>query len=406
MNHEPKNITQKKAPLPGAKKLTPKVKRERKPRKLTNAEFRAQRFEAEKPEPQKKDFHFELHKIGVQEPNKKYTCHFNGYAVGLNEGGEHAYFKKLFCGREWCECCGHDGSITHQRRISRIFPKIMPLNNVGYLVVTIPSFLREQFYNVKALKDFKEYWKRKIKRDLSRYKDERKGLIRYHWAGEDGTTWKPHLNILIDKGFIQAEQIERWRHELKVWFKNYFKLAKAPAPNIFYRYTNKDGEKYHKIKYITRATMLKFPDIRTKDFFLKDLKNFKNTTIFGKFPKSEELLTAESQKIYVNNKCAFTGQKIIWKYYIKDITKVIHKKHLEDKGLGIFHAYSCYAFFKDVEELSNFGRVRKPQKIIQQENFAPGEHIKNINRVNFFAHQGKFLIKKPIFYKAFNSLVK
>jgi len=52
-------------------------------------------------------YDFKLTPIKTQKDELKYTCHFNGYLVGLNESGEHAYFKKLFCGREWCKCCGH-----------------------------------------------------------------------------------------------------------------------------------------------------------------------------------------------------------------------------------------------------------------------------------------------------------
>jgi len=281
----------------------------------------------------------------------------------------------------------------------------MPLEKVGYLVATVPAGLRERFYDIKVLKDFKEYWKRKIKRDLYKDGKEPRGLIRYHWAGEDGTTWKPHLNILIEQGWIPEAQLEQWRHDLKFWFKNYFKLDRAPAPNIFYRYTNKDGEKYHKIKYITRATMLRFPDIKTKDFFFKDLKNFKNTTLFGKFPKCEPVELPE-QKIYLHNRCIETGQKITWKYYIKDLSKVVSKSKLQDKGLGIFYVEACYTTFKDVEELSNLGRAHKPQKIISQVNFSPGEILKTSFPDRYIFMVSKFLEAKGHYYQPINKAFK
>lgn len=280
----------------------------------------------------------------------------------------------------------------------------MPLSQVGYLVVTIPSGLRDNFYSVKALKDFKEYWKRKIKREITTADNNTRGLIRYHWAGEDGSTWKPHLNILINKGHISPQLLERWRHDLKFWFKNYFKLEKAPAPNLFYRYTPKDGEKYHKIKYITRATMLNFPDIKTKDFFLKDLKNFKNTTLFGKFPKCKPL-EKDEQKIYLHNKCAITGEPITWKYYIKDITKVISKQYLEDKGLGIFYAETIYTSFKENEALSNLGKVHKPQKIITYGHFDPGEILKTWFPDKYIFAVDQFLYTGIIFYKKIKPLL-
>lgn len=384
------------------KKVSTPQKKIKRPKKLSNAQIKNLRYMAERPEPQKKSYYFELGKVGTQPDSEKYTCHLNGYVIGLDESKEHAYFKRIFCGKEQCECCGHDGSITHQRRISRIFPKIMPLESVGYLVVTVPSFLREYFYSVKVLKDFKEYWKRKIKRDLKKPGHTPSGLMRYHWAGDDGITYKPHLNILINSAWIEPAQLEAWRHDLKFWFKNYFRLSKAPAPNLFYRYTKIDGVKYHKIKYITRATMRKFPDIRTKDFFKRELKNFKNTTLFGKFPKRDDLLKKDDQKIYIQNKCVHTGTKITWQFYAKDITKVVHKRNLEDKGLGMFYAPACHVFLKEAEEVSHIGKRHKRQKLTATAD-PPGEILKTYFPDKYIFTVSKFL-EQAIAYKQARSI--
>jgi len=315
-------------------------------------------------------------------PRNLYTCSNNGFLIGQNASLDHTYFKKVFCGREWCECCGADQSITHQRRISRAYPKIMSLDCVGYLVITVPAELRNDFMNKKILLKFKDYWKRKIKRDLGqKEKGQNKdmcGLIRYHWAGDDNKTFKPHLNILINNAWIETKQLETWRHELRAWFKTTFKLKgpKIPVANIYYQYTKEPGKIYHRLKYITRATLHKFESPELKNFFNIDMKNFKNTTVFGKF-KNVAILQNDSQKIFNYNICPESNEPITWALFTTDLHKVVSKSFTTEKGLGIFHAHTCHTAIKGNQYVSNLGKQKKtkPIKLPERE---PGQVFKDI----------------------------
>lgn len=341
------------------------------------------------PAPQK---NYKLHfkKIQPADPHKLHVCSFNGYLVGQDATKENTYFKKLYCGREWCECCGHDESISHQRRIARAFPKIMSLTTVGYLVVTVPDTLRNEFMNRKILTEFKEYWKRKIKRDLGQKTEFKNkdicGLIRYHWAGDDNITFKPHLNILINNSWIDAETLEKWRHELKYWFKQKFNISahKVPEANIYYQYTRDKGKIYHRLKYITRATLHRFQSPEVKNFFLHEMKNFKNTTVFGKFPPVAALKN-DAQKIYNYNICPFTNTPITWDLYTSEIKNVVANRFVTDKGLGIFHAFSCHVVIKYNHKVSALGKQHKAQKL--KEERPPGWAIYEIqNSDRYYFH--------------------
>lgn len=309
-----------------------------------------------RPTPQKK-YSFKFKELVDQDEAKKYTCNASGYLVGQNQSKSSVFFKKIFCGKEWCPCCGDNMSIAHGRRISRVYDKMMNLGTLGYLVVTTPQSLRKEFLNVEILKDFKNYIKRKLKRDFP----GSAGIIRYHWAGDDETTYKPHINVLFNHAWIEAHDLENFRHDLKFWFKKTFKLSEEETPeaNIYYNYTSDPAKKFHRIKYITRATLRNFESQELKDFFYKDMKNFKNTLLFGTFEKSAEPLKDAAAKVYNKNICPYTNEPILWDSYARNIDEIVHKNFRNDLGLGIIHAYRCYTKLKENEKISFLGRTKK-----------------------------------------------
>lgn len=269
----------------------------------------------------------------------------------------------------------------------------MSLDVAGYLVVTVPAELRRAFMDRKMLTNFKEYWKRKIKRDLGETtKGENKnicGIIRYHWAGDDNKTFKPHLNILINYAFIDPEVLERWRHELQYWFKRECKIKgnKIPAANIYYQYTRVKGKIYHRLKYITRATLHNFESAELKNFFNIKMKNFKNTTTFGKFEKRAPLEN-EAQKLYVNNICPHTNEPITWNLFTTDIRNVVATRYTTEKGLGIFHAFTCHTALKNNPKVSYLGKSRKQKPI--QEQREPGQVFRDCyDSDRFYYHLNK-----------------
>jgi hypothetical protein len=214
------------------------------------------------------------------------------YFVGQTSNAQ--YFKAIQCGKDWCSDCGQILSTTHKRRINPIFPRLRTTLqagfSIGYLVITIPKELRKAFLSKEALKDFRDYWRRKLKREGYEY-----GVIRYHWAGEDGYQWHPHLNILFPAGFIPRETLSIWRDELSKWFAEYLdlKLQKRynpetrqmekifPASNLYFHYLkpkdeNAESKLWHWVKYVTRATQT-----QPNKVSIKVISGFRNTSIFG-----------------------------------------------------------------------------------------------------------------------------
>jgi len=210
-----------------------------------------------------------------------------GFVKGICSGG-HQFAKLLLCGREWCPDCGAEGSMTHKRRIARWWGKVMQMEQLGYLVITVPRAVRKQIQEKKALSDFRTY----VKRKLQRLGYDR-GLIRYHWAGEDGVTWHPHLNILIEELFMPKKVMSELKRDLCTWFANYFDEDPAKCKsNMWYSYTKPmdakfEAHKIHKLKYITRSTLTKFNPAMNWSM-VKVLKRFRATSTWGKWDKTKE----------------------------------------------------------------------------------------------------------------------
>jgi hypothetical protein len=310
-------------------------------------------------------------------PVNLYTCN-KGYLLGtvLNtpqnsvfDKWQPVYVKHLFCGREWCQTCGLDYSIPHQRRISRLYGKILAAPHLGYMVITVPQELRPKFLEPQVLRDFKTYIKRKLKRSeiygrklvtvpgkpfinkngihiksavtyktiIKRREGYKYGLIRYHYAGDDGQTYKPHLNILLPAKYLPPELLEKWRRDVAAWFVNYFNLGTNAAPigNVYYAYTDKNHKKIHWLQYITRSTLTN-PDKPLKELLQINLKNFRNTTTWGKWPEPEEQIDQATAAI-VKNICIQTNLPIKWDYFARSLNAITTclPNDLKNIGLGV-----------------------------------------------------------------------
>lgn len=249
----------------------------------------------------------------------------SGYVVG--QSSSNTWFKPVSCNKEYCEVCGSDQSYVHNRRIRRLNNRVQAMvhdpgnksGSVGYLVITLPDELR-QFADISFLKKWKTYWKRKLKRPeqvpyVVYGKDSKTGVpgvytgylkrkaydhgvIRYHYCGDDGFTYKPHLNILIPEGYLDKRILDKLKLDNSLFLKKYFKLDHLPAGNIYYGYDNRPGKIKHIVKYVTRSTLRKVTP--ENQFLLPMLKGYRNTTTFGKFYFEfvpEYLLIKEAENI-------------------------------------------------------------------------------------------------------------
>ena len=142
---------------------------------------------------------------GVLHSADALPCCHKGFVMGTCTNGHH-FAKAILCGKEYCIDCGEKWSWIHQRRHYRWLPKVKSMQSVGYLVVTLPMEVRKYFMDQKRLSVFRRYCIRLLKRE-----GFDRGLCRWHWCGEDGVTWHPHLNFLFPGIYIPKPKIRELR---------------------------------------------------------------------------------------------------------------------------------------------------------------------------------------------------
>ena len=163
------------------------------------------------------------------------------WLMGTCENG-HRFAKELYCGREWCPVCGEDWSPAHQRRFARWLRKAVQIESMGYFVFTIPEALRSNFRTRKAIKGLEHHIQ-----DLMKAHGYSRGLRRWHYFGDKSTRYHPHLNVIVDAGFIPEAKLDTIK-------KVYAVLLGVDVVDIHYQYVRSPAEKVHVLKYVTRAT--------------------------------------------------------------------------------------------------------------------------------------------------------
>lgn len=242
-----------------------------------------------------------------------------GYVKGVCPGG-HKYASLQFCGREYCPDCAKDGSPIHQRRVKKWFEKVKGWESMGYMVITLPDFIRPFAFDRFILRDFRSKLLRKLKEDYH----VPAGLCRYHWFGDcihcsgrgcidcegsgSGDFWHPHLNILMPGGYI--DDLESYLLPLKKWMVSFWKKILMTKIDqmisllkydhygeilgemdemilrknnltiknmiVNYSFVTEDKMKMNRVKYVTRSTFRRYnEDVK------KLLYNFRNSVVFG-----------------------------------------------------------------------------------------------------------------------------
>jgi len=271
-----------------------------------------------------------LEKKTAKEPaDKRYRC-TPGFLTGSTSS--RYFFKMVTCGRDWCPDCGKKHSITHSRRIAINVPRVTQIledtGSLQYLIVTIPAQVRPLFNTKEALNDFRTYWRRKLKRE-----GFNKGVMRYHWAGEDGYTYKPHLNVLMPGRYLPQPVLIRWRNELADWFQNYCGTANKPAANIYSAYTKSESKAKHWVNYVFRATQTQY-----NKWSADTIKGYRNTSVFGKWekiqPTPEEIESQALRGFYLD---PVTGEieKITWQMQYSQKRKCLVPKLAKMEEISI-----------------------------------------------------------------------
>lgn len=232
--------------------------------------------------------------------------------VGHCESG-HRFGKQVYCGREWCENCREQ---SHKRRIARWIPKVTQIDSMGYWVITFPEQMRVFMRQKRALSKLGIKTTRALKA-----LGYTRGLRRWHYFGDQGEGYHPHINIIVEGGYLEPAELERQKEYIRsrLLSKNIRKaLGKLGlVQDIYYQYHTTPADKYHKVQYITRATFLNYTWDRK---LALELRGFRNAAWWGSWSsepvwsvgsisgaESPELITLE-QGI-----CPDCGKPLTWR---------------------------------------------------------------------------------------------
>lgn len=194
-----------------------------------------------------------------------------GVITGSCENG-HRFAKEVYCGKEWCKICNgkwekhQDPKPSHARRFARWYPKAQQIASLGYFTFTVPLELRTIYRSKKSLSKLG----RDVRGLLKSFGFER-GLCRFHWFGDKSKRWNPHINCLVDGGFIGRRELRSIRRE-------YSRLLGVKLAIAEYHYLTSPGEKVHALTYVTRATFL---DPEWDPNMARELHGFRNQLWWG-----------------------------------------------------------------------------------------------------------------------------
>jgi len=168
---------------------------------------------------------------------------------------QHRVAKQLCCGKEWCPKCGQLNSPHHFRRMARQFGKLISMESCGYMVFTIPKHLRSFFITPSQLSAHDAYVRRLLRRKLGKTR----GFTRWHFAGDkDTSVWNPHLNVVIEWGWISPELLQSIKSLYKAWLEKRVD-EKIEKISVYYQYIwdfspKALNKRVHVLRYVTRPT--------------------------------------------------------------------------------------------------------------------------------------------------------
>jgi len=153
------------------------------------------------------------------------------------------------------------------RRFARWLPKAQQFEVMGYFVFTIPQELRAKYRTKKALSRLGHQVQ-----ELLKSCGYSRGLRRWHWFGDKSAKYHPHLNCLVDGGFVSPRKL----YAIK---RGYASLLGVDLADVNYRYRESLGRMVHTLKYVTRAT---FTDYEWDIGMALELRGFRNMVVWGR----------------------------------------------------------------------------------------------------------------------------
>jgi hypothetical protein len=229
------------------------------------------------------------------------------------------YIVRKPCGREWCPECGKPESLYHRHMYLKILAYGLEMFSdagaVGYLVITCPEELREKWKDKRELNKVVKYVRRMLVREGFTY-----GVYRWHFAGDRGRRYYPHLNILVPWGYMEPEKLERIKNLL--WRRFGIKV-------VHYSYVRSIKKLRHVARYIARPTWLLQDEVSPDGF-----KNFRKMGIWGK--KYFKSACLESARDLVD----FVGrlEEMVRDGFLRGVVEV--------KAYAVLHGYCAFCYQK------------------------------------------------------------
>lgn len=194
--------------------------------------------------------------------------------------------------------------------------------------MTFPMSIREKLRSVTALSSMA-----KAVTAMLRKLGFQRGLRRWHFFGDETTTFNPHLNFLLDSGRLSKVVLAYIKREI-------YELVGENCV-VHYQYTSIAAKKFHMLKYVTRPTFLQ----RQWDEALSyDLKGLRNSWAWGKWdtpfvwdvePK-ENTLSPESQAVLAGICPTCSGQLSWTRTVVRSSYLVTAGLHQGDARIGLF----------------------------------------------------------------------
>jgi hypothetical protein len=163
--------------------------------------------------------------------------------------------------------------------MARWLPKLQKIKEMAYLVVTLPLDRRP-----RRAADLQE-----IGQEITGILKRRgfaRGLRRWHFYGDKSMIWNPHLNFLMDGGFLSEARL----NDIKKAICGVLKIEKIV---VHYHYHQSVGKKLHWLRYVARPTFLN----ESWNFELaEELYNFRNSGWWGKWDDEDKWTLPEKEK--------------------------------------------------------------------------------------------------------------
>jgi hypothetical protein len=191
------------------------------------------------------------------------------FVCGSWKKSEHCgneYWVKTTCDREWCPECGKPNSLYHQKMYHELLGVMVKMfvrgGVLAYMVITSPEELREEWKDPNKLREVKEYLRRLFEREGIEI-----ALWKWHFAGDRGRRWYPHLNIVLAMGYMDKEKLERLRRLIE---------RRLGVKVIYIQYTRSIKKVMHWARYISRPTWNLQNEVSPEKF-----KNFRKWGVWG-----------------------------------------------------------------------------------------------------------------------------